>query len=572
MAFVLSEEDARILDATGHLLVTGGPGCGKTTVALHKARTRIDQGLLPGQGVLFLSFSKAAVSRILQSAGAELSSGARRQLDVQTFHSFCLQLVRGHGYLLGAPQPIQLLPPQDEKTLRERSQDDDAWRLETERLFLEEGRLVFDLFAPKALALLVGSDALRGLITNRYPLVIVDEAQDTGTDQWAVVAQLTDTTQIVCLADLDQQIYDFRPDVSGDRLKDIMAAIHPVEVDLGSRNNRSTNSEILQFGNDILNQTPRGSPYVGVQQVEFNPTVRRRDAAIRGAIQVAKDAVLSATGREPESIGYLTTWGKGVGVIARALQGDATEPHIPHNVAMDDVMVLLATRVVAGCLEPVEDVWNTLAAELELIADLYRAKDNANKVEVLLRGVSNARQERIQGAAKCPPGLKSVIEQLQRDGFTGHPGRDWLRVRKMFEDSGVEELKLVAAQVVYLMAFNRGRRIAEVLASTWQQHGGYADARLLVEEAVSSDQIGGGEENLTGIHVMTMHKSKGKEFDAVVLLHLGHNSPFAPDSDTSSNLVQSRRLLRVAITRARHSVVLLTDVQMPSPLLWGHHL
>ena len=71
---------------------------------------------------------------------------------------------------------------------------------------------------------------------------------------------------------------------------------------------------------------------------------------------------------------------------------------------------------------------------------------------------------------------------------------------------------------------------------------------------------------------MTMHKSKGKEFDAVILLHLGHNSPFAPDSDKSPNLMKSRRLLRVAITRARHAVVLLTDAQMPSPLLYGHRL
>lgn len=51
-----------------HILVLGGPGSGKTTLALRKAVHRIRQGLLPGQSVLFLSFSRAAVARIADAA------------------------------------------------------------------------------------------------------------------------------------------------------------------------------------------------------------------------------------------------------------------------------------------------------------------------------------------------------------------------------------------------------------------------------------------------------------------------------------------------------------------------
>lgn len=45
------------LACQGHALVIGGPGSGKTTIALQKALIRINQGLLPGQSVLFVSFS-----------------------------------------------------------------------------------------------------------------------------------------------------------------------------------------------------------------------------------------------------------------------------------------------------------------------------------------------------------------------------------------------------------------------------------------------------------------------------------------------------------------------------------
>ena len=97
MTFVSCPDRDRILAADGHVLVTGGPGCGKTTVALRKALLRIGTELLPGQKVLFLSFSRAAIARIIQAARKDLPKESRRHLDIQTFHSFCWQLVRGHG-------------------------------------------------------------------------------------------------------------------------------------------------------------------------------------------------------------------------------------------------------------------------------------------------------------------------------------------------------------------------------------------------------------------------------------------------------------------------------------------
>jgi DNA helicase II / ATP-dependent DNA helicase PcrA len=83
-----------------------------------------------------------------------------------------------------------------------------AWLKERDRLFVEEGRIAFDLFAPNAAALLGHSALLRGLIAQKYPLIIVDEAQDTGPDAWRCIESLASLTQILCLADLDQQIFD----------------------------------------------------------------------------------------------------------------------------------------------------------------------------------------------------------------------------------------------------------------------------------------------------------------------------------------------------------------------------
>jgi len=55
---------------------------------------------------------------------------------------------------------------------------------------------------------------------------------------------------------------------------------------------------------------------------------------------------------------------------------------------------------------------------------------------------------------------------------------------------------------------------------------------------------------------MTMHKSKGKEFDGVVLVEGKYRSPFFTPEDAPL-FERSRRLLRVAITRARQAVTLI---------------
>lgn len=68
MSFMICEKRRSIIDALGHCLVLGGPGSGKTTLALLKALRRIDQELRPGQSILFLSFSRAAVARIANAA------------------------------------------------------------------------------------------------------------------------------------------------------------------------------------------------------------------------------------------------------------------------------------------------------------------------------------------------------------------------------------------------------------------------------------------------------------------------------------------------------------------------
>ncbi|HBO7191100.1 TPA: ATP-dependent helicase, partial [Pseudomonas aeruginosa] len=63
----------------------GGPGGGKTHVALVKARDEIRSGVLkPGQKILFLSFARPTVARIIEKASELISREDLKQLEVST--------------------------------------------------------------------------------------------------------------------------------------------------------------------------------------------------------------------------------------------------------------------------------------------------------------------------------------------------------------------------------------------------------------------------------------------------------------------------------------------------------
>jgi DNA helicase-2/ATP-dependent DNA helicase PcrA len=70
---------------------------------------------------------------------------------------------------------------------------------------------------------------------------------------------------------------------------------------------------------------------------------------------------------------------------------------------------------------------------------------------------------------------------------------------------------------------------------------------------------------------MTLHKSKGKEFDGVIIFDESRISPLLY-GDKEPPYYKSRKLFRVGITRAKTHVLLLTDRFTPTPLLAGFRL
>ena len=95
------------------------------------------------------------------------------------------------------------------------------------------------------------------------------------------------------------------------------------------------------------------------------------------------------------------------------------------------------------------------------------------------------------------------------------------------------------------------------LLSAWDGVQAYPDAVATVRQTLAERLLDDARAQQSRINLMNMHKSKGKEFDGVVVAEgryqgklLDREPDFAPRS-------ARRRLLRVGLTRARHQVLLL---------------
>lgn len=576
-----------IMACEGHALVIGGPGSGKTTLALRKAVKRIRDGMLPGQSALFLSFSRAAVARILDAAKFESTKAEQAQLSIQTFHSFFWDILKAHAYLLGAPHKLSILLPQDEKALSGGlgNEDDgwDDWTVERERLFREEGRITFDLFASNATALLTRSSHLLTSIARRHPIIIVDEAQDTGQYAWQCIQMLAPQVQVLCLADLEQQIFDYLPGVGPERVAAIREALKPHEVDLGTQNHRSPDSEILAFGNDILTGKPRGAPYKGVSALSYRPEKPppNWNHVLRRSLFELCKAIRAQGDKKIETIAILVTNNRSALKMSNALNALGTNVGKPvrHKLLFDEAEALLSARFAAFLLEPKDltQLETDVATSMEMIAAARRATGQGRKeVAKLFEQANKIRSGKVLNI-NIANALRGLISELAISGFGGDPAEDWLAIKHALRATNQDDLKRVAAQLDFLVAFRRGHRISAALSTEWLRDGAYTHARTTLDLALAQEQILDGIEPPTGLQVMNFHKSKGKQFDGVIIVREARRTGSAVESSfvwrgDVAPFPKSRRVLRVGITRARIHTLILHPQWPPCPLLKGHKL
>ena len=599
----LTQTQKDILKADGHLLVSGGPGSGKTTIAILKA-ARLSATLRPAQLILFLSFARATVARILEAINEEkeVSKEEKGRIDVDTYHAFFWRVLKTHGYLVGLPRRLSLVTPPNEaialSSIRRKYKVDaklsDADRAkkhqaednERTRLAEQEGRICFGAFAHYVGKLLLASNKVRSLVTNRFPVIVLDEFQDTTADQWRVVKALGAGSTLIALADPEQRIFEFAG-AEAKRLQQFKDTFHPTAFDLKTDNHRSPGTEITTFGNDILRGKFSQNSYNGVEFYAFEPNANQALASLSGQTLQARARQLKA-GKKHWTIAILVPTKRMTRQVSDAFRAPSGKmPAIAHTAAVDMEGPILAAEVVAYLLQQVPGRAG-VDVVINLISSFYEGRNGDEPSKGNLAEADSVRRAFAKCAEKEEAGLplpaksifhatRNAIEATRALQHTGDPDSDWLAVRTALEESACPRLREIASEVRNIRLLERGTVLRQALSQDWRANGRYRDALTIIQQAFVQEHFARAGRPERGVVVMNMHKAKGKQFDEVIIFegwprYAGRKIVANVDRIVRNNAItpdmgQARQNFRVSVTRARIRTTILTPKGDPCVLL-----
>lgn len=573
MPLVLCDDRRRLLATGGHILVRGGAGSGKTTISLAKASFELAAENLGRDGkALFLSFARATVARVAEQAVGALPREHIRRIEISTYHGFAWSVLKSHAYLLCARQGVSLLLPAQARGRLAGLEGPE--RLTRQRqLFEDEGLIAFDLFPTLLTELFARIPVLARSYGNAYPLIIVDEFQDTNVEEWGMIERLGQHSRIIALGDPKQRIYDFKG-ADPKRFDEFIAVFQPTEFDFKGENRRSAGTQITNFADDLLTGTFEADAYAGVT------VTRYPDTRFQGmSLSPLKRTILATAARLRRGGGE---WSLAVLVPANALAASIFDymgkaehrlPSYPVEILVSAEGPMLAANLIALLLEP-RDHADSLGA---LILDTLAAFE-LGKSEIATQGaMSNAARYRglaarvraegegALGKLVVGRGVETLIQQVAGLALSGDPMNDWLAMRRLLDENPRSEIKAVGKEARHMRLLRRGAQIESRLAEAWRGDGSYRNARTLLNAAVVEDQFAATTRRQAGVTVMTIHKAKGKEFDEVIVFE-GMYQRYLQRQDAEGQR-SARFNLHVAATRARRAVNIMTPGAAPCPLL-----
>ncbi len=213
------------------ILVVAGPGSGKTATTIARIENLIASGSDP-RGIVAITFTNAAAREIDKRLGFTHKLG-----HVGTLHSFAMKMLKEHGTAFGYGQRMSIISPESAKdilagfaaSLGCKTKMDDLLELKAlgrpvrdvrmsvaETVIsayydelVEHGLLDFDSILTEFNRMLTTGWEQRAMIANAYAYLFVDEVQDSAEIDWSIYESLPINSKFF-VGDPDQAIYGFR--------------------------------------------------------------------------------------------------------------------------------------------------------------------------------------------------------------------------------------------------------------------------------------------------------------------------------------------------------------------------
>ena len=243
--------------------------------------------------------------------------------------------------------------------------------------------------------------------------------------------------------------------------------------------------------------------------------------------------------------------------ISEAISAEQTSatglalPPVDHELVWDPGLSAAAGFVVASILEwPTLPPAEAIAATLQNIAGFYRVKLAARKsssARSVITATENAITALLGGKAVRTNTGKAIIAAYNTGiQLTGRPVTDWQLARARLH--GTAELEEVFSKARLLRLLHATDALAWGLADIWDGQAAYPAAAATVRRIIADEMIDGRPAEPHPVTLMNMHKPKGKEFDAVIIVEGLHRDRLLDQTWDAKRTLRNRRVLRVAIT------------------------
>lgn len=184
-AFDLTKDQRRVVEHRGSpLVVLGGPGTGKTTVVIHAAVSRIEQGQDPNS-LLILTYGRERASELRDDVATRIV-GIMKEPIARTFYSLAFSILKMKKSP-GDPDPILMSGPEQDFFIRELLEGD----LESAKKYWPDDLIDSELpaLATRGFARELRDLILRASERNYSPTQLAKFGKECGEKYWPAAAK-----------------------------------------------------------------------------------------------------------------------------------------------------------------------------------------------------------------------------------------------------------------------------------------------------------------------------------------------------------------------------------------------
>ena len=586
----------------GPILVIAGAGTGKTRVLTHRTAYLIESGKAMPWEVLAITFTNKAADEMKERIGQLIDYSIDR-MWIGTFHSVCVRILRRFIERIGYDKNFIIYDADDQRIvirdcIKELELDPKLYNNKSIKALIsnEKNRrntpdnyikdnylnysnrnkgevyalyekklktanaLDFDDLIVKTLELFEKNEDVLEQYQDRFKYILVDEYQDTNNVQYNLIRILgkkkNGDNNVFVVGDEDQSIYGWRgADITN--ILNFENDFKGAEIVKLEKNYRSTNV-ILNAANGVIKnncQRKGKNLYTEIKEgnlIRILETDNERDEAFTTASLIRKEHREKNINYSEIAILYRTN------AQSRALEEGLIREGIPYKIVggvkfydrkeIKDIMAYL--RLILNQKDNVS---------FERIINVPRRKLGQKTTDTISnyadsRGVSEFeacfdfdKMELMPSAAKSVESFVSMIEMLmiKKDVM---PLSEF--IISVIEDTGLKGMLL---QDETVEGRSRVENIDEFLSAAKDFEERYAENTLedfLAHISLLAD-IDRTDSAKDVVTLMTVHSAKGLEYDTVFITGFEDGMfPLIHDDD-KDDVEEERRLLYVAITRAK---------------------